>query len=135
MTAMDEYQDIKELLKPQRAIGASANLRQRISDATAQKRRTANKTRWHWSAAAAACLALVLGTTLLFNNKVSTTTSTDNSDCIVYVAGQKASGDEAQAIAEADVAKMEHFMRTVEQQNAAEEEKVNQFMQHKSLQK
>ena len=61
--------------------------------------------------------------------------SSDNSDCIVYVAGQKASGDEAQAIAEADVAKMERFMRTVEQQNAAEEEKVNQFMQHKSIQK
>lgn len=128
---MDEYQDIKELLKPQRPIGASAQLRQRISDASAQKRRVAINTRWRWSAAAAACVALVLGTTLLFNN----TPSTDNSDCIVYVAGQKASGNEAQAIAEADVAKMEQFMRTVEQQNAAEEEKVNQFMQHKSIQK
>lgn len=127
---MDEYQDIKELLKPQRAIGASAQLRQRISAVSAQKRSTANKTRWRWSAAAAACLALVLGTTLLFNNKI-----TDNSDCIVFVAGQKASGDEAQAIAEADVVKMEQFMQTVAQQNAAEEEKVNQFMQHKSLQK
>lgn len=132
---MDEYQDIKELLKPQRAIGASPQLRQRISDASAQKRRQANNTWWRWSAAAAACLALVLGTTLLFNNKISIMPSADNSDCIVYVAGQKASGDEAQAIAEADVAKMEQFMQTVAQQNAAEEEKVNQFMQHKSLQK
>ena len=127
---MDEYQDIKELLKPQRAIGASPQLRQRISDASAQKRRQANNTWWRWSAAAAACLAVVLGTTLLFNNKI-----TDNSDCIVYVAGQKTSGDEAQAIAEADVAKMERFMQTVAQQNASEQEKVNQFMQHKSLQK
>ena len=127
---MDEYQDIKELLKPQRNIGASAQLRQRISDASAQKRSPANNTWWRWSAAAAACLALVLGTTLLFNNKI-----TDNSDCIVFVAGQKASGDEAQAIAEADVVKMEQFMQTVAQQNAAEEEKVNQFMQHKSLKK
>ena len=60
MTAMDEYQDIKELLKPQRPIGASAQLRQRISDASAQKHRTAINTRWRWSAAAAACIALVL---------------------------------------------------------------------------
>ena len=132
---MDEFQDIKELLKPRRPIGASPQLYQRISDVTVQKRRPANNTRWRWSAAAAACLALVLGTTLLFNNKISIMPSSDNSDCIVYVAGQKASGDEAQAIAEADVAKMERFMRTVEQQNAAEEEKVNQFMQHKSIQK
>ena len=131
---MDEYQDIIELLKLQRDIGASAELRQRISDAPIQKSRTINNTRWRWSVAAA-CVALILGATFLFNNKISITPSTDNSDCIVYVAGQKASGDEAQAIAEADVAKMEHFMRTVEQQNAAEEEKVNQFMQHKSLQK
>ena len=126
---MDKYQDIKELLQPQRNIGASAQLRQRISAASAQKRSPANNTWWRWSAAAAACLALVLGTTML------THTNTNDSDCIVYVAGQKASGNEAQAIAEADVAKMERFMRTVEQQNATEVEKVNQFMQHKSLQK
>lgn len=132
---MDEYQDIKELLKQQRAIVASAQLRQRISDASAQKRLIAINTRWRWGAAVAACLALVLGTTSLFNNKISITPSANNSDCIVYVAGQKASCDKAQAIAEADVAKMEQFMRTVAQQNAAEEEKVNQFMQHKSLQK
>ena len=67
---MDEYQDIKELLKPQRPIGASAQLRQRISDASAQKCSPVNNTWWRWTAAAAACLALVLGTTLLFNNKI-----------------------------------------------------------------
>lgn len=135
MTAMDEYQDIKELLKPQRNISASALLRQRISDASAQKRRLAINTKLRWSAAAAACLALILGVTILFNNKFSVTPSANNSYCIVYVAGQKANGDEAQAIAEADVAKMEQFMLTVARQNAVEEEKVNQFMQHKSLQK
>lgn len=122
---MDEYQDIKILLKPKRVIGASAQLRQRVSDALGQQPNTANKVKW-WSGAAA-CVALVLGTTLLAN--------TDNGDCIVYVAGQKVSSEEAHDIAEADVAKMEQFMRTVAQQNAAEEEKVNQFMQHKSLQK
>ena len=127
---MDEYQDIKKLLKPQRNIGASSQLRQRISNASAHKRRTANNTRLRWSAAAAASLTLIFGATLLLNNKI-----TGNSDCIVFVTGQKASGDEAEAIAKADVAKMEQFMHIVAQQNAAEEEKVNQFMQHKFLQK
>ena len=71
---------------------------------------------------------------MLFNSR-SAVTPAGNNDCIVYVAGQKASGNEAQAIAEADVARMEQFMQTVAQQNAAEQEKVNQFMQHKYLEK
>ncbi len=133
MTEMDEYQDIKELLKPKRSIGASPALRQRIHAASAQKRRPTS-TKWLWSAAAAACVALIVSTAMLFNDKESTASS-HNGECIVYVAGQKTSGDEAQAIAEADVARMEQFMRTVAQQNAAEQEKVNQFMQHKSLAK
>lgn len=122
---MEEYQDIKELLKPQRTIGASTQLRQRVGEALAKKHNTGRKTKWLWSGAAAACVAMILGTITLSN---------DNSDCIVYVAGKQASADEAQAIAEADVAKMELFMHTVAQRNAAEEEKVNQFMHHKSLQ-
>ena len=128
MTDMDEYQEIKELLKPRRTIGASAQLRQRIGDASARKRKTAGNTRW-WTAAA--CVALMMGATLFF----AITPAADNSDCIVYIAGQKVSSDQAHAIAEADVARMEQFMHTVAQQNAAEQEKVNQFMQHKSLQK
>lgn len=128
---MDEYQDIKELLKPKRTIGASAHLRQRIRNASAQKR----SARWPWRTAVAACLTLIVGTTMLFNSKSYITPSADNSDCIVYVAGQKASGNEAKAIAEADVAKMEKFMQIVSQQNATEQEKVNQFMQHKYLEK
>lgn len=128
---MDEFQNIKDLLKPKRTIGASSDLRQRISKASVQKRNTVNKTRWLWGAAAA-CVALIFCTTLLFNKKSAITSS---GDCIVFVAGQQAVGDDAQAIAEADVAKMEQFMRTVAQQNAAEQDKVNQFMQHKSQQK
>lgn len=128
MTDMDEYQDIKELLKPRRTIGASAQLRQRIGDASVHKRKTAGNTRW-WTAAA--CVALMMGATLFF----AITPAADNSDCIVYVAGQKVSSDQAHAIAEADVARMEQFMHTVAQQNAAEQEKVNRFMQHKSQQK
>ena len=123
MTTMDDYQDIKELLKSHRTISASAHLRRRVAGALAQKR--GNSTRWLWSAAA--CATLIVGGAMLFYSKTATT-----NDCIVYVAGQRASGNEAQAIAEADVARMEQFMLTVAQQNAAEQEKVNQFMQHKS---
>ena len=126
MTAMDEYQDIRELLKPKRTIGASVHLRQRIGNALAQK--------WLWRAAAAACVAMIVGVAMLFNSR-SAVTPAGNSDCIVYVAGHKASGNEAQAIVEADVARMEQFIQTVAQQNAAEQEKVNQFMQHKYLEK
>ena len=129
---MDEYQDIRELLKPKRTIGASVHLRQRIGNALAQKRSTGTK--WLWCAAAAACVAMIVGAAMFFNSR-SAVTPAGNSDCIVYVAGQKASGNEAQAIAEADVARMEQFMQTVAQQNAAEQEKVNQFMQHKYLEK
>ena len=129
---MDEYQDIRELLKPKRTIGASVHLRQRIGNASVQKRSAG--TRWLWRAAAAACVALIVGAAMLFNSR-SAVTPAGNNDCIVYVAGQKASGNEAQAIAEADVARMEQFMQTVAQQNAAEQEKVNQFMQHKYLEK
>lgn len=125
MTAMEEYKDIKELLKPRRTISASPQLRQHVGKALAQKHSSA---RWLWKAAA--CAALMVGGTMLFYSRTSTDT-----DCIVYVAGQQASGDEARAIAEADVAKMEQFMLTVAQQNAAEQEKVNQFMQHKSQSK
>ena len=129
---MDEYQDIRELLKPKRTIGASAHLRQRIGNALDQKCTTG--TRWLWRAAAAACVALIVGAAMFFNSR-SAITPAGNSDCIVYVAGQKAGGNEAQAIAEADVARMEQFIQTVAQQNAAEQEKVNQFMQHKYLEK
>jgi anti-sigma-K factor RskA len=127
---MDDYQDIKELLRPRHAIGASTHLRQRIRNASAQKR----SARWLWRTAAAACLALIVGTTMLFNSK-SDITPSGSSYCIVYVAGQKANGNEAKAIAESDVAKMEKFMQIVAQQNATEQEKVNQFMQHKYLEK
>ena len=130
MTVMDEYQDIKELLRPRRTIGASPHLRQRISNATAQQRAGISTSRL-WRGTAAACVALMLGATLVFGIK-SAVTPASKSDCIVYVAGQQACADEAQAVAEADVAKMEQFMLTVARQNAAEREKVNQFMQHQS---
>ena len=121
---MDDYQDIKELLKPHRTISASAHLRRRVAGALAQKR--GNSTRWLWKAAA--CATLIVGGAMLLFSKTATT-----NDCIVYVAGQRAGSNEAQAIAEADVARMEQFMLTVSRQRAEEEAKVNQFMQHKPI--
>ncbi|MBQ7691131.1 MAG: hypothetical protein IJT30_08105 [Muribaculaceae bacterium] len=129
---MYEYQDIKNLLKPQRTIGASAQLRQRIDEASVNKRAGSGRTVWRRTGAAAACAAMVMGATMLFNNRLSR--SANESACIVYVAGKQASDNEAKTIAEADVAKMEQFMQTVAQQNAIEQEKVNQFMQHKPSQ-
>ena len=132
MTDMEEYHDIKELLRPQRSIGASSALRKRIHATSAQSH-SATAIRW-WPSAAAACVALIVGAAMLFGGKDTIATS-HNSECVVYVAGQKTAGEEAQAIAEADVARMEQFMRTVAQHNDAEQEKVNQFMQHKSIEK
>lgn len=127
---MDEYQDIKELLRPRRSIGASQTLRQRVRAVSAQKHKGTIRFR---SAAAAACIVLMGGAAMLFNGKGAVATSCGR-ECIVYVAGQKTGGEEALAIAEADVARMEQFMLTVAQHNDAEQEKVNQFMQHKSKQ-
>lgn len=134
MIAMDEYQDIKELLKPKRTFEASSQLRRRISDVAICDSNTGKKSWWVRSGAAAACLIMIAGTAMLLNNNIAVPPLTDD-NCIVYVSGQKASGDEAQAIAEADVVKMEQFMQIVAQQNATEKEKVNQFIQHNSLQK
>ncbi len=128
---MDEYQDIKELLRPRRSIGASPSLRQRVVAVTAQNHRG---TIWLRCAATAACIVLIVGAAMIFNGKESIASSRGG-ECVVYVVGHKTGGEEAQAIAEADVARMEQFMRTVAQHNAAEQEKVNQFMQHKSQQK
>ena len=133
MSTMDEYQDIKKLLQPRRAIGASAQLRQRIQAVASVRVEGSHHSSW-WlrSGVAAACVALTTGAIMLFNSHSFTAVSTGTSDCMVYVGGQKASDGEAQAIVEADVAKMERFLLTVERLNAAEQEKVEQFMQHQS---
>ena len=127
MTAMDEYQDIRDLLKPKRNIEASEDLKNRIKKETAPNRLNSNRT-WFWGgASAAACIAIVLGIGL--NQGIS-----DN-DCIAYVEGKKASKETALKIAEADVAKMELFMETVAAHKANEDAKVQQFMNHKTQRK
>ena len=127
MTVMDEYHDIREMLKPRRTIVATSELRERIGQAaTMDKRRNATG-KWLWHAAAG--VAIILGATLLVKHHDTSL----NNECIVYADGKQMSDDAARNIAEADIARMEQFMQTVARQRADEEAKVNQFMQHKTL--
>ncbi len=86
-----------------------------------------HKNVWSWPLRVAACAAIVLGTFALFQH---ININRDDSNCIVYVAGKRASAKEAHIIAEADVAKMHKFMQVVNEQQAQEEAKVEQFMNH-----
>lgn len=125
MTVMDDFQDIREMLKPRRNIVATSKLRERIAAATGKRRNATGKWLWH----AAACAAMILGVTLLVKHHDTSL----NNECIVYAGGVQVSDDAARNIAEADVARMEQFMQTVARQRAEEEAKVNQFMQHKTI--
>ena len=80
---------------------------------------------WVWRVAA--CVAILIGSIALLQNHI-----TNETDCIAYVEGTEISGEKAKVIAEADVARMEQFMRTVETQRATEQAKVEQFMNHKN---
>lgn len=86
-----------------------------------------HKSFWTWSLRVAACVAIVLGVFAIFN-PVNTNENDDR--CIVYVEGKRASGEEAQKIAEADVAKMQQFIEVVNEQQVQEEAKVEEFMNH-----
>ena len=80
---------------------------------------------WGWHVAA--CVAILIGSIALLQNHI-----TNETDCIAYVEGTEISGEKAKVSAEADVARMEQFMRTVETQRATEQAKVEQFMNHKN---
>lgn len=86
-----------------------------------------HKSIWSWALRVAACAAIVLGAFALFQH---ININRDNGNCIVYVAGKRVCAEEAHIIAEADVAKMQQFMRVVNEQQAQEEAKVEQFMNH-----
>jgi len=81
----------------------------------------------NWAFRAAACVAIVLSSFAVWHKLWL---NPKNGDCIVYVAGEKASAEEAHKIAEADVAKMQQFMQVVNEQQTQEEIKVEQFMNH-----
>lgn len=128
MTIMEDFQDLRDMLKPRREIVASGELRERIGMATSrQKHKVVTHVPWLWRTAA--CAAVIVGIVML----VEKYSPSGNNDCIVYVDGKQVSDDAARSIAEADVAKMEQFMQAVAAQQAAEEAKVNQFMQHKTI--
>lgn len=80
---------------------------------------------WGWRIAA--CVAILISSIALLQNH-----TTSETDCIAYVEGAEVSGERAKVIAEADVARMEQFMQTVEAQRATEQAKVEQFMNHKN---
>lgn len=82
---------------------------------------------WSWTMRVAASVAILLGTIAVFHQ---ISLKAMNEDCIVYVAGERASAAVAHQIAEADVAKMQRFMQMVSEQKATEEAKVEQFMNH-----
>ena len=128
MTIMEDFQDLRDMLKPRREIVASGELRERIGKATSrQNHKVVTHVPWLWRAAA--CAAIIVGIVML----VGKYSPSGNNDCIVYVDGKQVSDDAARSIAEADVARMEQFMQAVAAQQAEEEAKVNQFMQHKTL--
>ena len=81
----------------------------------------------NWAFRAAACVAIVLSSFAVWHKLWL---NPKNGDCIVYVAGEKASAEEAHKIAEADVVKMQQFMQVVNEQQTQEEIKVEQFMNH-----
>ena len=80
---------------------------------------------WAWRVAA--CVAILIGSVALLQNHI-----TSEADCIAYVEGKEVCGERAKVIAEADVARMEQFMQTVEKKRATEQAKVEQFMNHKN---
>ncbi|MBR5030576.1 MAG: hypothetical protein IKT03_01135 [Muribaculaceae bacterium] len=82
-----------------------------------------------WSMSAAACLAMILGTIAFYRQSAKNNLNGFSDDfCIVYVSGKRASHDDAQKIAEADVAKMQQFMLIINEKQNQEETKVEHFM-------
>lgn len=85
---------------------------------------------WTWVMRTAACFAILLGALFIYRYSTQINFITGSNDCIVYVAGERANDKVALEIAEADVAKMQRFMQTVNEQKASEQAKVEQFMNH-----
>lgn len=96
-----------------------------ISQSLKFEEREQSNSAWTWALRAAACVAIALSTIAISHN-----IEQQRGDCIVYVEGEKVDTDLAHKIAEADIAKMQQFMRIVNEQNAQEEAKVKQFINH-----
>lgn len=87
-----------------------------------------HKSIWTWPLRVAACAALILGSIAIFRFNSHKHLNPGDENCIVYVAGERVNSEEAHKIAEADVAKMQEFILTVNELNVQEETKVKQFM-------
>lgn len=94
-----------------------------VSQSLKFKERKQSNSAWTWALRVAACVAIALTTIAISHN-----INQKKDDCIVYVAGEKVNSKIAHKIAEADVAKMKKFMEAVDEQQAHEKAKVEQFM-------
>ena len=83
------------------------------------------KSIWTWPLRVAACGTIALSAFTLFCH-IYFKINDDN--CIVYVEGKRTSGEEALKIAKDDVVRMQKFILTVNDQQAHEKAKVEQFM-------
>lgn len=87
---------------------------------------------WTWAMRVAASMAIMFGTIALFRQ---ISLNAESNDCIVYVAGERASDKDAHKIAETDVVKMQRFIQVVNKQKTTEQAKVEKFMNHINLSK
>ena len=90
-----------------------------VSQSLKFKERKQSNSAWTWALRVAACVAIIA---------ISHNINQKRDNCIVYVAGEKVNSKMAHKIAEADVAKMKKFMEAVDEQQAHEKAKVEQFM-------
>ena len=90
-----------------------------------QKKRKRRPWLWATGSAAAFAITIVISTILIPTNR-------DTAGCIAYVDGQRVTGAAADAIVAEHIAKAETFMKTIENINISEQEKVNYFMNHKT---
>ena len=79
-----------------------------------------------WLYGVACCIVIVTGCYYAFGNLRMQA----DYECIAYISGEKITGQVAEDIVRADIARMQDFIRTVDAKMASEEDKVNQFMNH-----
>ncbi len=74
---MDEYNDIRAFLKPQRDIKASSQLRSRVENAIVSRRRSHGKLSWLWGSLSAAAVAAAIACLILIPGGASANSSHD----------------------------------------------------------
>lgn len=82
---------------------------------------------WLWATGSAASVAITIVLSTFF-----IPAQHDTASCIAYVDGKRVTGSAADAIVAEHIAKTENFMKTIENINSREQEKVNYFLNHKT---